>query len=246
MTMFRLDGTAVLITGAAGEIGSAVARLFARQGARLALADIAQDRVRSLAVDLGPHATAFCADFSTAEGCRAAVEEAVTKLGRLDVLVNNVGICPRIPFLEATEDDWDRIIAVNQKSMFFCSLYAAPHLQQSKGRIVSLASYAGRAGAAANASIYSGTKGAIIAMTKAIARELAPDILVNAVAPGAIDTEMVRALPPERLAVLLDTVPLKRLGTTDEVAATVLFLAAGDCGYLTGVTLDVNGGWTMV
>jgi NAD(P)-dependent dehydrogenase (short-subunit alcohol dehydrogenase family) len=244
--MFRLDGKVALITGAAGEIGAAAARLFARQGASLALADIDFEGVRALSAEIGPQAASFQADFSQVAGCRAAVEEAVARFGRLDILVNNVGVCPRIPFEESTEIDWDWVVATNQKSMFFCSQFAAPHLRQSKGRIISLASYAGRAGAAANASIYSGTKGAILAMTKAIARELAPDVLVNAVAPGAIDTAMCRALPPARLAGLLEMIPLRRLGTVEEIAAAILFLAAPDCAYLTGATLDVNGGWTMV
>ena len=246
MNMFRLDGKVAVITGAAGEIGSATARLFARQGACLALADIEHEAVRVLADGIGPQAAAFQVDFSRAADCRRVIEEAVRWFGRLDILVNNVGICPRIAFVDSTEEDWERIVATNRKSMFFCSQSAAPYLRQTKGRIISLASYAGRAGAAANASIYSGTKGAIIAMTKAIARELAPDVLVNAVAPGAIDTAMCRALAPDRLAALLETIPLKRLGTVDEVAAAILFLAAPECAYLTGATLDLNGGWMMV
>jgi NAD(P)-dependent dehydrogenase (short-subunit alcohol dehydrogenase family) len=246
MSLFRLDGKVALITGAAGEIGSAIARLFARQGCCLALADIERDRLRALGDEIGPPAAAFQADFSQAAGCRAAIDQAVTRFGRLDILVNNVGICPRKAFEDSTEEDWERIVATNQKSMFFCSQFAAPYLRRTKGRIISLASYAGSAGAAANASIYSGTKGAIIAMTKAIARELAPDVLVNAVAPGAIDTAMCRALPPDRLAALLETIPLRRLGTVEEVAAAVVFLAAPDCAYMTGATLDLNGGWMML
>ncbi len=246
MSLFRLDGKVALITGAAGEIGSAIARLFARQGCCLALADIELESVRALREEIGPPAAAFQADFSQVAGCRAAVDEVLRRFGRLDILVNNVGICPRKAFEDSTEEDWERIVATNQKSMFFCSQFAAPYLRRTKGRIISLASYAGRAGAAANASIYSGTKGAIIAMTKAIARELAPDVLVNAVAPGAIDTAMCRALPADLLADLLKTIPLRRLGRVEEVAAAVLFLAVTECAYMTGATLDLNGGWMMV
>ena len=232
MSRFRVDGKVTLITGAAGEIGSSIASLFAEQGALLALADTAGDRLQLLASNLGSSTLVLDADLSRVCECRRVIDETTTRFGRLDVLVNNVGVCPRISFLDSTEEDWQRIVDINQKSMFFCSQFAVPFLRPAKGRIISLASHAARAGAAANASIYSGTKGAIIAMTKAIARELAPDVLVNAVAPGAIDTAMVRGLPADRLASIVETIPLKRLGTRGEVAAAVLFLASAECGYI--------------
>ena len=184
MSVFRLDNKVAVITGAAGSIGTAIARLLSRQGARLVLADLELDRLQALAATLGGEAVLCRADFARVSDCRMAIEKAVENFGHLDVLVNNVGICPRIPFLDSTEEDWERIVAINQRSMFFCSQAAAPHLRRSNGRIVSIASYGGRAGGAANASIYSGTKGAVISLTKALARELAPDVLVNAVAPG--------------------------------------------------------------
>lgn len=246
MSPFRLDTKVAIITGAAGAIGNATARLLSQQGAELLLADISFEEVADLAQSLDCRAVPLKADFSLVSDCQSAVEAALQHFGRLDILVNNVGICPRIPFMDSTETDWDRIVATNQKSMFFCSQVAAPHLRKSKGRIISLASYGGRAGAAANASIYSGTKGAIISLTKSLARELAPDVLVNAIAPGAIDTGMVRSLPPDRLAALVEMIPLKRLGTPEEVAAAVLFLASSECGYMTGATIDLNGGWMML
>jgi meso-butanediol dehydrogenase / (S,S)-butanediol dehydrogenase / diacetyl reductase len=246
MSVFRLDNKVAVVTGAAGSIGTAVANLFSMQGARLLLADVEFDKVQALAAALPGEAFPCRADFGKVSQCRAVIEKAVEHYAQLDILVNNVGICPRISFLDSTEEDWERIVAVNQRSMFFCSQAAAPHLRKSKGRIVSLASYGGRAGGAANASIYSGTKGAIISLTKSMARELAPDVLVNAVAPGVIDTALVRNLPPEKIAALVETIPLKRLGTAEEVAYAVLFLAANDCGYLTGATIDINGGWMMI
>jgi NAD(P)-dependent dehydrogenase (short-subunit alcohol dehydrogenase family) len=246
MSVFRLDNKVAVITGAAGGIGSAVAKVFSLQGARLLLADLEFDKVQALAETIGRDAVPCHADFARVSDCRMVIEKAVEHFGKLDILVNNVGICPRIPFLDSTEEDWERIVTINQKSMFFCSQAAAPHLQKSKGRIVSMASYGGRAGGAASVSIYSGTKGAIISLTKSLARELAPDVLVNAVAPGAIDTALVRNLSPEKIAALVETIPLKRLGTAEEVAIAVLFLAASDCGYLTGATIDMNGGWMML
>jgi NAD(P)-dependent dehydrogenase (short-subunit alcohol dehydrogenase family) len=246
MSPFRLDGKVVVITGAAGLIGSATARLFAAQGARLLLTDLDSIRVDELAAEIGSSAVSWNADLSQVASCQALVENAIDTFGQLNILVNNVGVCPRVPFLESSELDWERIVSINQKSMFFCSQAAAPHLAKTHGCIISTASFAGRAGAVGNASIYSGTKGAIIALTKAFARELAPDVRVNAVAPGAIDTPMVRALPPERLAALIETIPLKRLGTAQEVAAAMLFLAADTCCYMTGATIDINGGWMML
>lgn len=246
MSLFRLDGKVVIVTGAAGAIGSATARLLAAQGAQLLLADQAGEEVKALAQALGRDALDQTADVSLVSDCQAVVARAVQHFGKLDVLVNNVGICPRISFLDSTEADWERIVATNQKSMFFCSQAAAPYLRESRGRIVSLSSYAGRAGAAANASIYSGTKGAIVSLTKALARELAPEVLVNAIAPGAIDTSLVSNLPPDRLAAVVETIPLKRLGTPAEVAAAVLFLSSSECSYMTGATIDLNGGWMML
>jgi len=246
MSFFRLDNKVAIITGAAGAIGSATARLLSQQGAELLLADVSFEEVTHLAQSLGSKALPLKADFSLVKDCQAVVEAAVQHFGQLDILVNNVGICPRIPFLDSSEADWDRIVATNQKSMFFCSQAAAPHLKETRGRIISLASYGGRAGAAANAAIYSGTKGAVISLTKSLARELAPHVLVNAIAPGAIDTGMVRSLPPDRLAALVETIPLKRLGTPEEVAAAVLFLSSSECGYMTGATIDLNGGWMML
>ncbi|MEW5979314.1 MAG: SDR family NAD(P)-dependent oxidoreductase [Acidobacteriota bacterium] len=246
MSVFRLDGKAAIITGAAGAIGSATAKLLSQQGAKLLLVDISFKGAECLADSLGTNALALKADLALVADCQAAVAKAVQHFGQLDIVVNNVGICPRISLMDSTEADWERIVAINQKSMFFCSQAAVPHLRKSKGRIISLASYGGRAGAAANAAIYSGTKGAIIALTKSLARELAPDVLVNAIAPGAIDTGLVRSLPPDHLSALVETIPLKRLGTPEEVAAAVLFLSAQECGYMTGATIDLNGGWMML
>jgi NAD(P)-dependent dehydrogenase (short-subunit alcohol dehydrogenase family) len=244
MDEFGLDDKVVLITGGAGAIGSATAHLLTARGARVLLADLKGDDARSLAAQLSG-AIAVEADLSRPEHCRNVVNACVESFGRLDVLINNVGICPRLSIASSTEEDWERIIATNQKSMFFCSQASVSELRKRQGRIISIASYAGRAGAAVDACIYSGTKGAIIAMTKAMARELAPDILVNAVAPGPVESELVRGVHPERLKEITHSIPLQRLARPEEVATAICFLASPAASYLTGATLDVNGGWYM-
>ena len=245
MDQFRLDNKVAIITGGAGTIGSATARQMTARGARVLLADLNTNEAESVAAQLGGSAFAYEADLSQTAHCKNVVAACVEKFGRLDVLINNVGICPRRSITDSTEEDWERIVGINQKSMFFCSQASIPELRRTKGSIISVASYAGRAGAAVDACIYSGTKGAIISMTKAMARELAPDILVNAVAPGPVESELVRGVSPERLKAISDSIPLQRLARAEEIAASICFLASPAASYLTGVTLDVNGGWYM-
>lgn len=245
MDPFRLDNRVAIITGGGGTIGSATARQMTARGARVLLADLNRKEAESVAAQLGAFAVACEADLSQPVHCRNVIAACVQKFGRLDVLVNNVGICPRRSIVDSTEEDWERIVGINQKSMFFCSQASIPELRKTKGSIISVASYAGRAGAAVDACIYSGTKGAIISMTKAMARELAPDILVTAVAPGPVESDLVRGVSPERLKAISDAIPLQRLARADEVATSICFLASPAASYLTGVTLDVNGGWYM-
>jgi NAD(P)-dependent dehydrogenase (short-subunit alcohol dehydrogenase family) len=245
MDQFRLDNKVAIITGGAGAIGSETARQLTALGARVFLVDLNISAAGAVAGRLGRTAFAYEADLSKPADCKSMVAACVERFGRLDVLINNVGICPRRSIADSTEEDWERIINVNQKSMFFCSQASIPELRKAKGRIISLSSYAGRAGAAVDACIYSGTKGAIISMTKAMARELAPDILVNAVAPGPIDSELVRGVSPERLKAVSNLIPLQRLARPEEVAASICFLASPTASYFSGATLDVNGGWCM-
>jgi 3-oxoacyl-[acyl-carrier protein] reductase len=244
MDEFRLENKVAIITGGAGAIGSATARLLTQRGARVLLADVNVKDAQSLAAQL-ESAAVVEADLSRPAQCKHVIDACLEKFGRLDVLINNVGICPRRSIADSTEEDWEKIVSINQKSMFFCSQASIPALRKAGGRIISVASYAGRAGAAVDACIYSGTKGAIIAMTKAMARELAPDVLVNAVAPGPVDSELVRGVQPERLKEISRSIPLQRLARPEEVAASICFLASPAASYLTGATLDVNGGWCM-
>ncbi len=246
--MFRLDSKVAIVTGAARGLGAATAAVLARQGARVAAADLRFDEVSRVTKDLGPEAKPYDLDVSDVEQIRRFVDGVVADFGRIDILVNNAGICPRIPFEQSTEDDWERLMNVNARSQYFLCQAVVPAMRrQGGGRIINVASTGGRIGGFANSSIYSGTKGAVVMFTKSIAREVAKDgILVNCVAPGILDTDLMRNLPSESVKALCGQIPLQRLGRPEELAAVIAFLAADECSYATGATFDVNGGWVML
>src|SRR5438034_903710 len=167
--MFRLDGKIALITGAARGLGAATARLLVAQGARVALADLDEEEASRVAEELGSQARAYRVDVSDVAQLRSLVAAVVRDFSRIDILVNNAGICPRLSFAESTEQDWERLMAVNARSQFFLMQAVCAVMKEAGGgRIINVASVAGRVGAAANASIYSGAKGAVVMMTKSI------------------------------------------------------------------------------
>ena len=246
--MFRLNDKIALVTGAARGLGAACARALAGQGALVAAGDVDFDEVSRLAEELGPAVRPYKVDVSDVVQLHKLVEEVVADLSRIDILVNNAGICPRLPFEESTEEDWEHVMGVNARSQYFLTQAVCPIMRrQGGGRIINVASTAGRTGTFANASIYSGTKGAVVMSTKSIAREVAEwGILVNCIAPGVMDTDLMGDLPEEKIRAICDQIPLKRLGRPDEVAAFIAFMASDECSYATGATFDVNGGWIML
>jgi NAD(P)-dependent dehydrogenase (short-subunit alcohol dehydrogenase family) len=246
--MFRLDGKVAIVTGAARGLGAATAAVLAQQGARVAVADVKIAELQQVAKSLDASGKAYEVDVSSVEALQGFVQAVVRDFGRIDILINNAGICPRIAFEESSESDWERLMSVNAKSQYFlCQLVTPVMRRQGGGRIVNIASTGGRIGGFANSSIYSGTKGAIVMFTKSIAREVAKDgILVNCVAPGVLDTDLMRNLPPDRVAALCEQIPLRRLGQPREVAAMIAFLASDENSYATGATFDINGGWVML
>jgi 2-hydroxycyclohexanecarboxyl-CoA dehydrogenase len=245
-----LAGKVVLVTGAARGIGAGIARAAASAGAAVALGDVAEASVRETAEALGPRALPLVMDVSDARSVRAAVDEAEARLGPIDALVNNAGIDVIGPFLDSTEATWDRLWAVNLKGTLLATR-AVLHgmVARERGRIVNIGSDAGRVGSSGEA-VYSATKGGVIAFTKTLAREVARHgVTVNCVCPGPTDTallEQVREYDEKLHASLARAIPLRRLGRPEDVAAAVAFLVSDAAAYITGQTLSVSGGLTMV
>lgn len=238
-----------LVTGASGGIGLAICKVLIAQGYTVAAADINPDPVSRFRASrrLRKRLLPLAADVARVADCERLVTECVQHFGRLDVLVNNAGICPRLRIEDVTEEQFDQIIAVNLKSCFFLSQKASTRMKrQCSGHIINMSSIAGRTGGALRASVYAATKAGILALTRSFARDLAPyNVLVNAVAPGSIDTRLISSLPEDQRARLLLTIPLSRFGRAAEVAKVIGFLCSQEASYIAGATIDINGGQGM-
>ena len=228
----------VVITGGSRGIGAAAVRAFAARGDQVTfLYEKNHEAAQAVAKETG--ATAICADISD----HAAVAAAFAGLRELDVLVNNAGICHYGLLSQTPEAVWDRIFAVNVRGTYLCTQAAIPlFLQKHRGAIINVSSMWGQVGASCEAA-YSASKGAILALTKALAKELGPSgIQVNCVAPGVIDTEMNGNLSSDTLDALKEEIPLGKLGTAADVAAAIAFLVSDESDYITGQVLAPNGG----
>lgn len=244
-----LNGKVAIITGGGRGIGRVIALLFAKHGASLVIADINGEQAQATAGEiqsLGQKSLALRIDVSQLKEAERLGEATMSTFGRVDILVNNAGITRDGLFLRMKEDDWDSVLAVNLKGVFNCSKAVIRSMsKQRSGRIINLASVVGLTGNAAQAN-YAASKAGVIGFTKTLAREFGSrGICVNAVAPGYIDTEMTRSLPEKTKEEFLKDIPLGRMGTPEDVAEVVLFLASDASGYITGQVVSVNGGLYM-
>src|SRR5690349_10884329 len=241
---FDLSGQTAIVTGGATGIGEAIARRLAGAGAVVALVDPDQQRPRDVAPALGGGSFAIRADVGQAEDARRVVQETLALTSRIDILVNNAGIAgTAAPVWEQTDEDWQRIIAINLTGVFNFCRAVIPHMRtRGYGRIVNIASIAGKEGNPRMAP-YSATKAAVIALTKSLGKELATEgICVNAVAPAVVQTRILDQLTEEQIAYMTDKIPMRRTGKPEEIAAVVHFLSSPDCSFVTAQCYDASGG----
>lgn len=247
----RLKDKIAVITGGGSGIGHATAKVFAREGATVIIADKNLDAAKAVAKELGGKATAVKVDVAVAAEVKAMIDGTVAAFGRLDILFNNAGYGITGSVVETAEDDWDALMAVNVRGVYLGCKYAIPHMaKQGGGAIVNTASTTSVAGIKDRAA-YVTSKGAVAAMTRAMALDhVHQNIRINCVAPGTIESPyfakiLAKADDPVALRHALEVrQPMLRLGTPDEIAKAVLFLASDDASFCTGSTLFADGGWT--
>lgn len=245
--MFDLTGKGALVTGASGGIGGAIARALHAAGATLAVSGTRRDALEALAGDLGERVHVLPCDLGDPEATSALPGQAEEMLGGLDILINNAGLTRDGLALRMKDEDWNRVLEVNLTAAFRLARGSLRGMMKRRwGRIVSITSIVGVTGNPGQAN-YAASKAGLIGMSKALAQEVAArGITVNCVAPGFIETAMTDALDEAQRRTLLAGVPAGRLGTPDDVAAGVLYLASDAAGYVTGHTLHVNGGMAMI
>ena len=242
-------GKVAIVTGASRGIGRSIALALAAEGAKIVAVDMAPEGVETLAAEIkaqGGEALAVQGNVTVAADAERMVDAAVEAFGRADILVNNAGITRDGLLLRMKDEDWDAVLTVNLKGAFLCTRAASKVMaKQRYGRIINIASIVGQMGNAGQAN-YCASKAGLIGLTKSNARELAKrNVTVNAVAPGFIATDMTEVLPEKVKQELSAQIPMERLGSADDIANAVVFLAAERAGYITGQVIGVNGGMYM-
>ena len=245
--MFQLSGKTALITGASGGIGSAIAKNLSQQGAHVVLHGTRAGRLEELASEIGSKVSVVAANLSDRDAVGGLVAEAAKATGAIDILVNNAGITRDNLFMRMKDKEWDDVLEVNlTSSMLLCRSAIRAMMKARWGRIISISSIVGVTGNPGQTN-YAASKAGMIGFSKSLAAEVASrGITVNIVAPGFIETPMTDELTDEQKQKLLANVPAGRLGSSQEVAAAVSFLASEEAAYMTGSTLHVNGGMAML
>ena len=247
----KLDGQVAIVTGAAQGMGAETARVLAREGARIVACDINGERVEQVAREIDPEgkrALGLNADVTDELEVAALVDTTLERFGTISILVNNAGVLRSTRVDEITAEEWDLVLDANLKGTFFCSKAVLATMKKNGfGRIINMSSSAGRSVSTLGGAHYTTAKAGVLGFTRALAAEVAAfGITANAVCPGLIDTEMVRSnCSPERLRAYEESFPVSRLGSREEVARLVLFLAV-DAPYITGASIDINGGDLMI
>jgi 3-oxoacyl-[acyl-carrier protein] reductase len=247
-----MNNRTALITGAGRGMGKSVAEILAQRGARVAINDtniaLAEDAASSIN-KAGAQAIAIAGNVANSEDVRNMIAQTVDRFGGVDILINNAGVLRPTKVIDIPEEEWDFVVDVNLKGTFLCSQAVLPAMQKAGwGRIINFSSTAGKNVSTVGGAHYTAAKAGILGFTRHLAKEVARDgITVNAVCPGLIDTEMVRAtISDERVRAYAESFPIPRLGRPDEVAELVAFLASEQAAYITGASLDINGGDLMI
>jgi 3-oxoacyl-[acyl-carrier protein] reductase len=238
-----------IVTGAGQGIGRAIALELAKDGIRVVVSDANHDTALQTAEEIqsfGRQALAIKTDVANSGDVSEMVETAVAEFGRVDILINNAGIARSGTLLKLTEDAWDEVLDVNLKGIFRTTKAVARHMMEARyGKIVNVSSIYGRTGVVGDSN-YAASKAGIVGFTKSTARELARhDINVNAILPGMVDTPLLRGIPDRYLKPMIEEIPLRRVGTPEDIANVAAFLVSDEASYITGAAIEVTGGWRM-
>jgi 3-oxoacyl-[acyl-carrier protein] reductase len=245
--MFRLTGKNALITGATGGIGSEIAKSLAKQGAKLVLSSTKEDRLKELAESINGEAHILTCNLSDENEVEALFDKAEEKLGQIDIIICNAGVTKDNLSLRMKNEDWDQVLNVNLRSTFILNRSAVKKMMKRKnGRIINISSVVAFSGNPGQAN-YVASKAGMIGMSKSMALEVASrGITINCVAPGFIETPMTGILNETQKRTILNSIPMGKMGSPEDIAAAVAFLASDEASYITGQTIHVNGGMLMI